>query len=205
MSLETMVYIVDDDEAVRSAITDLVEDMGCNASPHPSAEDFLESVSGGVKGDCLVLDVRMAGMSGMDLLTKLHQDNVVLPVILVTGHGDIPMTVDALKKGAIDVLEKPFREHVLWEKIKNAIAVGKKQSELQRRREQFLQRFSKLSGKEHRVVKFLLRGKNDKQISNEVDVTRRAIAFQRTSAMKKLQVSNVVELAGIISELNIEV
>ena len=206
MSLDSLVYVVDDDSAVRTAIADLVEDMGCKAGPFSNARDFLDSISqDDVAGVCLVLDIRMPGMSGMELLTKLHQDNVMLPVILVTGHGDIPMTVEALKMGAVDVLEKPFREQVLWEKIQKAIKIGAEKSDLQNKKDSFMEKVSRLKPKERRVIKYLLDGKNDKLIAHEIGVTRRAVAFQRTNALKKLEVSGVVELARVMSEFQIEI
>lgn len=205
MTVDSLVYVVDDDSAVRTAITDLVEDMGCKASPYSNARDFLDSISQEVAGNCLVLDIRMPGMNGMELLAKLHHDNIVLPVILVTGHGDIPMTVEALKMGAIDVLEKPFHEQILWEKIQNALEVGAEKSNLQNQKDSFMEKVSHLKPKERRVIKYLLNGNNDKMIAHEIGVTRRAVAFQRANALKKLEVSGVIELAGIMSGFDIEI
>jgi len=205
MSIDSLVYVVDDDSAVRTAITNLVEDMGCKASPYSNDRDFLDSISQEVAGNCLVLDIRMPGMSGMELLAKLHHDNIVLPVILVTGHGDIPMTVKALKMGAVDVLEKPFHEQVLWKKIQNALEIGAENSNLQDQKDSFMEKVSLLKPKERRVIKYLLNGNNDKMIANEIGVTRRAVGFQRTNALKKLDVSGILELARIMSGFDIEI
>jgi two-component system response regulator FixJ len=204
MRTDSLIYVVDDDQAVRTAITDLVEDMGCKASPYANAEDFLDSISEEVEGHCLVLDIRMPGMSGIELLNKLHQKKIILPVILVTGHGDIPMTVEALKLGAVDVLEKPFREQILWEKIKNALEIGAEKINQKVQKDAFMDNVSRLKPKERRVIKFLLEGKNDKVIAHEIGVTRRAVAFQRTNALNKLEVSGIVELAQVISGFQIE-
>jgi two-component system response regulator FixJ len=204
MRTDSLVYVVDDDQAVRTAITDLVEDMGCKASPYANAEDFLDSISEEVEGHCLVLDIRMPGMSGIELLNKLHQKKIILPVILVTGHGDIPMTVEALKLGAVDVLEKPFREQILWEKIKNALEIGAEKTDQKGKKDAFMDNVSRLKPKERRVIKFLLEGKNDKVIAHEIGVTRRAVAFQRINALNKLEVSGIIELAQLISGFQIE-
>jgi two-component system response regulator FixJ len=204
MRTDSLIYVVDDDQAVRTAITDLVEDMGCKASPYANAEDFLDSISEEVQGHCLVLDIRMPGMSGIELLNKLHQKKIILPVILVTGHGDIPMTVEALKLGAVDVLEKPFREQILWEKIKNALEIGAEKTDQKVKKDAFMDNVSRLKPKERRVIKFLLEGKNDKVIAHEIGVTRRAVAFQRTNALNKLEVSGIVELAQVISGFQVE-
>jgi two-component system response regulator FixJ len=204
MRTDSLVYVVDDDQAVRTAITDLVEDMGCKASPYANAEDFLDSISEEVEGHCLVLDIRMPGMSGIELLNKLHQKKIILPVILVTGHGDIPMTVEALKLGAIDVLEKPFREQILWEKIKNALEIGAEKINQKVQKDAFMDNVSRLKPKERRVIKFLLEGKNDKVIAHEIGVTRRAVAFQRINALNKLEVSGIIELAQLISGFQVE-
>jgi two-component system response regulator FixJ len=204
MRTDSLVYVVDDDQAVRTAITDLVEDMGCKASPYANAEDFLDSISEEVEGHCLVLDIRMPGMSGIELLNKLHQKKIILPVILVTGHGDIPMTVEALKLGAVDVLEKPFREQILWEKIKNALEIGAEKTNQKVKKDAFMDNVSRLKPKERRVIKFLLEGKNDKVIAHEIGVTRRAVAFQRINALNKLEVSGIIELAQLISGFQVE-
>lgn len=205
MNTDSLVYVVDDDSAVRTAIADLVEDMGCKAIPYSNAIDFLDSISQEVAGHCLVLDIRMPGMSGMELLAKLHHDNIVLPVILVSGHGDIPMTVEALKMGAVDVLEKPFHERILWEKIQNALEIGAENSNLKDQKDSFMQKVSLLKPKERRVIKYLLDGNNDKMIAHEIGVTRRAVAFQRANALQKLGLSGVVELARIMAGFGIEI
>jgi two-component system response regulator FixJ len=204
-SVKSLVYIVDDDQAVRTAIADLVEDMGCTASPHPTAEDFLEAIDDGISGNCLILDIRMPGMSGMDLLDVLCEKKAVLPVILVSGHGDISMAVEALKKGALDFIEKPFREQVLWEKIQKALKIGSEKTANQIEARQLKERISQLSPKENRVVKYLLEGKIDKEIAIEIGVTRRAVAFQRSAAFKKLQVSSIVEVAKTFARLGISI
>ena len=116
MNDNATVYVVDDDQAVRETISNLVNDMGLKFESYSSAEEFLASYNC-TGPDCLVLDVRMTGMSGMELLAKLSEENIHIPTVLVTGHGDIPMAVEALEIGAVGFVEKPFREHHLWEKI----------------------------------------------------------------------------------------
>jgi two-component system response regulator FixJ len=205
MSAKSLIYVVDDDQAVRTAIADLVEDMGCTSSQHPTGEDFLEAISDGITGNCLILDIRMPGISGMELLDVLYEKKSLLPVILVSGHGDISMAVEALKKGALDFIEKPFREQVLWEKIQKALKVGEEKIANEIEANQLKEKIAQLSAKETRVIKFLLEGKIDKEIAVDINVTRRAVAFQRTAAFKKLNVSSIVEVAKSFTKLGISI
>jgi two-component system response regulator FixJ len=204
MSENGTVYIVDDDEAVRDVISNLVKDMGLESQAFCSAEDFLSSYKR-TGTDCLVLDVRMAGMSGMELLEILAKEKIAIPVILVTGHGDIPMAVEALQSGAVDFIEKPFREQTLWEKISKALKTSDDAYNFDSDRQNLETKISLLTKKESEIFKYILAGKTDKQIGNDLDCARRTAAFHRGNLLEKLEFKTVVELAKTMTRLNISI
>jgi two-component system response regulator FixJ len=204
MNKQVTVYIVDDDEAVRKGVTCLVKDMGINFEAYSSAEEFLASYNS-TGPECLVLDVRMSGMSGMELLTKLSEKGMHIPTILVTGHGDIPMAVDALKKGAVDFIEKPFREQHLWEKIKKSIELSRESNHTHLNRSKLLGKLSLLADKERQVLKSLLASKTDKQIAIEMDFSRRTAAHHRAKILEKLDTISLIELAKLFTKFDISI
>jgi FixJ family two-component response regulator len=193
----SVVYIVDDDQAVRDSISGLIEDQGYSVRAFASAEEFLRGYRP-AGPECLILDIRMPGMSGIDLLRYLSEKNLPIPTIVVSGHADIPLAVQAMQLGAIDLLEKPFRNHDLWASVKKAIDAGR-QELLRRTDDDRVGRdLESLTPRERQVVHLLLQGKNDKQAAVEFKITRRAIAYLRTNALHKLHAANLVELAEIL-------
>ncbi len=147
----------------------------------------------------------MTGMSGMELLTKLSEENMHIPTVLVTGHGDIPMAVEALKKGAVDFVEKPFREQLLWEKIKKALEISKKSNLMHLECDSLMEKISLLTDKEREVLKHLLASKTDKQIGIEMGFTRRTAAHHRTAILEKLEAVSLVDLAKSVTRLDISI
>lgn len=202
MNENQIVFIVDDDPTIREGISDLVEGMGLEVQCFSSAEAFEQSYRPG-RPDCLLLDVRMRGMSGMELLTKLAKENTYIPTIIVTGHGDITMAVEALNTGAVDFIEKPFREHDLWLKIKKAFAIGAASRDTQRQWTDLNNKLSLLSSKEREVLKLIIAGQVDKQIAIELDISRRTAAFHRTRILEKLAPLSIIELAALLARLDI--
>lgn len=202
MNENQIVFIVDDDQAIREGISDLVEGMGLEVQCFSSAEEFEQSYKTG-RPDCLLLDVRMRGISGMELLTKLAKENTYIPTIIVTGHGDIAMAVEALNTGAVDFIEKPFREHDLWLKIKKAFAIGAASRDTRRQRTDLKNKLSLLSSKERQVLKLLITGQVDKQIAIELDISRRTAAFHRTRILEKMAPLSIIELAALLARLDI--
>lgn len=199
---QAIVYVVDDDEAIRDGISDLVESMGLKSQVFASAEEFLQVYSASGPA-CLILDVRMAGMSGLELQQTLAEREIDIPVIIVTGHGDIPMAVEAMDKGAVDFIEKPFREQALWKSVKKALTVAAESANIKAGKTELKKTLTLLSSKELEVAKLLVTGKVDKQIATELGVSRRAVAFHRADILRKMEVSSVVELASLISKMNI--
>ncbi len=202
MDENSVVYVVDDDEAVREGISDLVQGMGLISRSFAAAEEFMLAYTPG-KPACLLLDVRMPGMSGMELLSKLADKDILLPTVMVTGHGDIPMVTEALRMGAVDFMEKPFREQNLWTSIKRALANGEAHRNAQAQRADLKNKLSLLTAKERRVLQLLVTGKVDKQIANEIGVTRRAAAFHRANILEKMAAASVVELAASLARADI--
>ena len=198
------VYIVDDDQAVRNGISDLVEEMGSRACSFSSAREFLQSYE--PRGpECLVLDVRMPEMNGLELLAKLAKRDIRIPVVIITGHGDIQMAVDALQLGAIDFVEKPFREEKLWGSIQKGVEASGKQMSLRSKQKEIEAAITNLTRRERQVAVLLLEGNSDKATGAALDVSRRAIAFHRGAILEKLSFGSVTEMAGTVVRLKIEI
>ena len=201
MAEQATIYVVDDDEAIRDGISDLVESMGLKPQVFASAEEFLQVYSASGPA-CLILDVRMTGMSGLELQQTLAEREIDIPVIIVTGHGDIPMAVEAMDRGAVDFIEKPFREQALWKSIKKALTIAAESANIKAKKAELKKTLALLSPKELEVAKLLVTGKIDKQIANELGVSRRTVAFHRMDILRKMEVSSVVELASLVSKMN---
>jgi two-component system, LuxR family, response regulator FixJ len=197
MNPSSIVYIVDDDQAVRESISGLIEDQGCSVRAFASAEEFLAGYRPAGPG-CLILDIRMPGMSGIDLLRLLSEKRLSIPTIVVSGHADIPLAVQAMQLGAVDLLEKPFRSHDLWASVRKAIDAGRQELSKRSEDDRIRRNLETLTPREREVVGQLLQGKNDKQAAVEFGITRRAVAYLRTNALQKLHAANLVELAELL-------
>lgn len=202
MSEPATVIVIDDDPAICDGIVDMIEEMGHRGVGFESAQCFLDDYKTG-GADCLILDIRMPGMSGMGLLRHLHEWDAGLPVIIITGHGDIPMAVEAVQLGALAFVEKPFREQVLWQNIEKALVVSAKFRTDAQRRATLLKMAESLSAKERAVLKRLITGMSDKEIAHDLKVSRRAIAFHRATILDKLKAANIIELATVMTKLDI--
>ena len=202
MQEHAIVSIVDDDEPTRDIICEMVSAMGLEVNPYVSAEDFLQKYSKS-ELECVVLDVRMPGISGMKLLAKLVKKDSYIPAIIVTGHGDIPMAVEAVKMGAVDFIEKPFREQALWDSIKKALETCKKVRCSEQSQDDLKEILLRLTERDIDVLKLLIKGYSDKQAASELDVSRRAIAFHRSHILEKIGVDSVVNLATLMTKYNI--
>lgn len=191
--VEQTVFIVDDDAAVRDSIQELVESVGLRAESHSSGQAFLASYQPQRSG-CLVLDVRMAGMSGLVLQEKLNELGARIPVIIITGHGDVPMAVHALKAGAVDFVQKPYRDQLLLDSINNALTMDtiarRSLDELQNHDRQL----ATLTKREQEVLDKLLAGNISKQIARELGISTRTVEAHRQNLLRKLGVRSVKEL-----------
>lgn len=193
-----VVYIVDDDEAIRDALGWLFQSRGVTAECFSSAEDFMAAWSPGCSG-CLVLDIRMAGMTGLELFDRLCEMGAKLPVIFLTGHGDVPMAVSALKKGARDFVEKPFNDNELVDKVIEALAWESQRLLSDADAASLAQRLENLTLRERQVMDKVLAGKLNKVIADDLGITMRTVEVHRAHLFEKMGVKTAVELAQLLS------
>jgi two-component system response regulator DctR len=191
----SVAHIVDDDEAIRDALSWLFESRGVSAAAWPGAEAFLADYREDMQG-CLVLDIRMPGMSGPELFDALTARRLTLPVIFLTGHGDVPMAVAAIKKGAYDFIEKPFNDNDLVNRVIEALAIDASRRKLQASRASLASRLETLTPREREVMQLILAGKLNKQVADELDIAMRTVEVHRARVFEKMGVRSAVELAG---------
>jgi RNA polymerase sigma factor (sigma-70 family) len=197
MKPEPTVYVVDDDPQIVEAITQLVELIDLKAESYTSAERFLQAYQPAGPG-CLVLDVRMPGMSGLDLQKELAKSRYELPIVIITGHGDVRMAVQAMKLGALEFLEKPFRMQELCESIQQAIRLDEQRWQRQEQRQDADRRIGDLTPAERQVMELVAAGKTNKTIAEELGLSVRAVEDRRARMMRKLGVKSragLLELA----------
>jgi FixJ family two-component response regulator len=187
------VYVVDDDEGVRSALALLLKSMDQPAVTFGSAGEFLEKYDPDRPG-CALLDVRMPGMSGLELQEELNLRGVVLPVIFITGHGDVPMAVEAMQRGAFDFLQKPFRDDDLAERIRRALARDRKLRSQIGEKGQIRARLDRLTPRERQVLKLVTEGKPNKVMAAELGVSQRTVEIHRAHVMRKMGASSLAQL-----------
>jgi FixJ family two-component response regulator len=199
---ESVVFIIDDDPLYRSSSERLVRSVGFDVQSFESARDFLSSRRPDAPS-CLILDVRMPGLSGLDLQRELAEAGVHLPIIFVTGHGDIPMSVQAMKAGAVEFLTKPFRDQVLLDAIRHALERDQIARKQRARNADLRRRYESLNPREREVFKCLVSGMLNKQIAVEIGTTERTIKFHRGNIMQKMQVKSLAELVRMAEMLGI--
>jgi len=188
-----LVFLIDDDEPVLTAVALLMKSAGLECRAYSSARTFLDEFDPALPG-CIVTDMRMPGLSGLDLQEKLSKMEYAPPVILITGHGDVPAAVRAMKQGAHDFIEKPFSDQVLLDSVMRAIDL-----DLSRRKEhekvgEFQALFASLTEREHEVMTGVVAGKPNKIIADDLDLSIKTVEFHRHNVMNKLQVESVAEL-----------
>jgi two-component system, LuxR family, response regulator FixJ len=195
-----VVMVVDDDAGVRNAMRSLLKSVGLVAALYPSAQDFLGGYDPAQPG-CLVLDIRMPGMSGLELQQQLNLRGAVLPVIFMSGHGDIPMAVDAMQHGAFDFLQKPFRDQDLLDRIQKAIAKDAERREALGERERIRTHLESLTDREREVMDLMTQGRQNKMIAQELGVSPRTIEIHRARVMEKMNAQSVAELVRMVLDL----
>lgn len=204
MSSLGTVHIVDDDELVRESIGDLLRSLNYQVALYHSAADFLDNnVSKAPAPGCLVLDVRLPGTSGLELQDYLAGLNIKLPIILMTGFADIPMSVKGMKAGAIDFLTKPIRDQDLLDAVATAIRVDRNQRQQMAEIEELQKRFALLTPRERQVVTLVAAGLMNKQVANELSISEVTVKMHRGSAMRKLGAKSVARLARIAEILHV--
>ena len=190
---EPTVFVVDDDEAVRKMLRWLLESVNLQVEEYASADDFLASYQPNQVG-CIILDVRMPGMSGIELQQKLFQGNSQLPAILLTGHGEVQMAVSAMKNGAFDFVEKPFNNQNLLDIIQNGIKEGVRLEDDRAKYENLEAKFNALSHRERQVFDLVVAGKTNKSIARDLKITPKTVEFHRANMMAKLKAHSLSDL-----------
>lgn len=195
------VYLVEDDEAVRESLQLVLESVGRSVQTYASAAQFLEHWNPEMAG-CVVLDIRMPGMNGMELQRKLNEINCMLPIIFVTGHGDVPMAVEAMQQGAVDFVQKPYREQELLDKIDNALALDAQNRESLQQRQEILARIDSLTPRERDVMELMIVGKANKVIAIDLDISQRTVEIHRARVMEKLHANSLAHLVRMALAAN---
>ncbi|MDY0356209.1 MAG: response regulator [Sedimentisphaerales bacterium] len=201
-SANPIVFVVDDDEAICQSLRLLIEDIGLAVRTFSGARQFLDHYDSSQPG-CLVLDVRMSGMSGIELQARLNELNVAIPTIIITGHGDVPMAVETMKAGAIDFIEKPFRDQVLLDSVQRAIELDRRIRATREHTRGFQSRIEGLTRRERQVMDLLILGKSNKVIAYELGISSKTVDFHRTNILDKAEVASVVELVRLAHQAGV--
>lgn len=197
--IEPRVYVIDDDAALRDALTFLLSSRQVNTSTFSSGEEFLEFFTPDLRG-CVLTDIRMGGMSGLELFSRLQDAGSRLPCLVLTGHGDVPMAVEALKKGIRDFIEKPFDANDLVDKLILAMTDDLARAQQHAARRSHAERMATLSEREEEVMQLLVAGKPNKVIADELSIAIRTVEAHRARIFEKLGVRSAVELVKLLAD-----
>jgi FixJ family two-component response regulator len=197
-----LIYIVDDDVSVRKALMRLTRSSGYDAEAFSSAEEFLSGELSSAPC-CLVLDVCMPGLDGLELQERLAEKETPVPIVFISGHGDIPMSVKAMKKGAVDFLPKPFSDDDLLGSIERALALSAQLLEARSRKQRIHSLVETLTPREYEVMRWVITGMLNKQIAWELDIAEKTVKVHRGRVMEKMQVDSVAELVRLAEEAGI--
>ena len=193
---DPIVHLIDDDEPVRESLSFVLEMNDLPARTYASAESFLE-VAESLAGGCVVTDVRMPGMSGLDLIKQMKHRRIGLPVVMITGHGDVPLAVEAMRAGVVDFIEKPFDDEALLKSIRMALDTQAKADVHAAERRRFEEMLLTLSGREREVLRGVIAGKMNKVIAYELGISPRTVEVYRANVMSKTQAQGLSELVRI--------
>ena len=194
---EATVFVVDDDDAVRESLAFLLKSVGLKVESFPSAQDFLKSYNPARAG-CLVLDIRMPGMSGLELQEKLKQMESMLPIIFITGHGDVPMAVKAIKAGAADFVQKPFRDQELIDRIREVLEEDASARVEKLQKAEILKRIDSLTEREREVMEQVVDGKANKVVAIDLNISQRTVEIHRANVMDKMKARSLAQLVRLV-------
>jgi two-component system response regulator FixJ len=203
MTNDIVVHIVDDEEPVRNSLAFLLGTAGFAVRTHASATAFLE-VSAGIKNGCLVTDLRMPDIDGVELLRRLRSSGTMLPAIVVTGHGDVQMAVEAMKNGALDFIEKPFSEEVLINSIRQAVELASSGLNASEAETRIRERLESLSDREVQVLRGVVQGQANKTIAFELGISPRTVEVYRANLMSKMQARGLAELVRMVMDIDLD-
>jgi two-component system, LuxR family, response regulator FixJ len=193
------VFVVDDDDAVRTSLRLLLKSVGLPVETYASAQEFLDAYDADRAG-CLVLDIRMPGMSGLELQQKLNELHAIVPIVFITGHGDVPMAVEAMQHGAVDFIQKPFRDQDLIDRINQALEKDRENRDGLRERDAIRRRIGQLTPREREVLELVTKGKANKVIAGDLDVSQRTVEIHRARVMEKMGASSLAHLVRMVIE-----
>jgi FixJ family two-component response regulator len=199
---QPIVFVVDDDRSVREGLIDLISSVGMKAKAFASAQEFLRQKRPDAPA-CMVLDVRLPGFSGLDLQRQLSQSGEPIPVIFITGHGDIPMSVRAIKEGAVEFLSKPFRDQDLLDAIQQALKTDEAARQHRARATELRRRYESLTPREREVMQFVISGMLNKQIASELGTSEVTVKMHRGQVMHKMEAESVIELLRMAETISI--
>jgi FixJ family two-component response regulator len=197
-----LVFIVDDDASLRESLKNLIRSVGLRVEPFASAQEFLRSKRPDVPG-CLVLDVRLQGVSGLDLQKRMADSDIEMPIIFISGHGDIPMTVQAMKAGAVEFLTKPFRDQDLLDAVQHALERDRAAREQREEIQKLRRRFELVTQREREVMGLVVTGLLNKQIAGELGTSETTVKIHRHQVMEKMAANSLAELVRMSDRLGI--
>jgi len=200
--IDGVVFVVDDDRSMRESLKDLIQSVGLRVEAFASAQEFLRGKRDDLPS-CLVLDVRLKGLSGLDLQKRMSENNMEIPIIFMTGHGDIPMSVKAFKAGAVEFLTKPFRDQDLLDAVYDALERDRKAREARAKVEELRGRYGSLTPREREVMTLVVAGLLNKQIAAEVGTSEASVKVHRQHLMQKMGAGSLAELVRMADRLGI--
>lgn len=200
---DVVVHIVDDEETVRTSLAFLLDMSGFAVRTHPSAQAFL-NIASEVKNGCLVTDLRMPDIDGVELLRRLNQSGAMLPAIVVTGHGDVQMAVEAMKNGAMDFIEKPFSDETIIESIRRAVDRAGEQGDAEQAQLRIRERLASLSEREVQVLRGVVEGRANKTIAFDLGISPRTVEVYRAGLMAKMQAHSLAELVRMVMDIDLD-
>jgi two-component system response regulator FixJ len=199
-SVDIVVHIVDDEEAVRNSLAFLLTTSGYAARTHTSASEFL-GIAPSIRNGCLITDLRMPDMNGVELLRRLREADAMLPAIVITGHGDVQMAVEAMKNGALDFIEKPFSDDVLLDSIERVVELAATKVKNESAMEAARERLASLSEREAQVLKGVVAGQPNKTIAYDLGISPRTVEVYRAGLMAKMQARSLPDLVRMVMDL----